>query len=291
MRTELILDETIMRLLALVCFLFCDCCLGARLKIPGSEQTQLLPTKVLLEVVARSEELHSIDFVYGKEGDVSFSRTQEDLKEGNIDILWTATSSEYESKFDAIYFPIYMGTLGLRLAIIEENKRDIFKHVNTKQQLLDYTACQGRLWADTAILTANNIEVATSHKYYNLFAMLEGDRCDYFPRAVFEPWNEIKREKKYKLMVDEHIFIRYKMPNFFFVKKGNAELVDIVTEALLSMHGDGSYQTMFFSDPDVKQAMAMSNLANRKVFDLDNPFISQRVVDIKSEFWFDPLSL
>lgn len=257
------------------------------LKIPGSSKVSTLPTDVLHEVVKRSDKFSRIDYVYGEQGDASFSRTQEDVIQGKLDLMWTATSEFYETHYSAIYFPIYRGSLGIRIGIIKQENAAQFANLTSLHTLKTFTACQGKLWADTKILEANGVNVAASHKYFNLFPMLEGGRCDYFPRAFFEPWSEIERESQYRLTVDEHMLIRYKLANFFFVKKGNLELAKHIYDILVQMHRDGSYETMFRADPDVRRGLRFAKLGNREVFDFNNPYLTDAVREISAEFWLN----
>lgn len=263
--------------------------MAKELNVPGSSNGGGLPFELLQEFTKRSELYTDLSFPYGASGDPSFAKTQSDLNAGVLDVMWTATSESYESEFQAVYVPIYRGTLGMRIGIIEKNKRDLFKDVVQASDFKKYTACQGKLWADTPVLEANGVKVAKSLKYFNIFAMVEADRCDYFPRAIFEPWGEIEREAKYELMVDEYVMIRYTMPFLYFVKKDNQLLADEMTRVFAGMLEDGTYERLFFNDSDVKNALNLANLNNRVVFDFENPYLTQDVKAIPGEYWFDPL--
>ncbi|MGY5451122.1 hypothetical protein ACVFI8_09295 [Agarivorans sp. MS3-6] len=260
------------------------------LNIPGSSAGNTLPIVLAQEIVKRSDVYSSLSFPYGEIGDISFAKTLADLNGGVVDLLWTATSADREAAQTAVYFPLYRGTLGMRLGIIEQANREIFSQVTSFSQMQQFIPCQGKLWADTAILEANGIKVAKSLGYGNIFAMLEADRCDYFPRGIFEPWSEIKREAKYNLTVDSYVMLRYKMPFFFFVKKDNQALAKHLNDILYQMFEDGSYQTLFLNDPDVKNALNLGKLEKRTVFDLDNPYLTDKVNAIPQKVWFDPLA-
>lgn len=260
------------------------------LLIPGVEGGTTLPVTLLQEVVKRSDVYDSITFAYGTKGDTSFSKTVNDLNSGALDLLWTATSTEYESQLLAVYFPLYRGTLGMRLGIVRRSNMSLFNQVENLADLQQFTACQGKMWADTQVLEANGIKVAKSLGYPNIFPMVEADRCDYFPRAIFEPWVEVEREAQYQLQVEPHIMLRYKMPFFFFVKQGNLTLANHLNTILFAMFEDGSYQKLFNADADVKNALKLGHLNKRVVIDLTNPYVSERVNAIPAEVWFDPIA-
>ncbi|MFC1520007.1 ABC transporter substrate-binding protein [Pseudomonadota bacterium] len=260
------------------------------LNIPGSPEGVSLPIDLLEEVVKRSDIYTSLHHPYGEKGDSTFTKSVYDLNAGVLDLLWTATSTDYEQSLQAVYFPLYRGTLGMRLAIVRQQNMSLFSQVNSLSDLQGFSACQGKMWADTQVLEANGINVSKSLGYLNMFPMLEADRCDYFPRAIFEPWAEIKREAEYDLQVESHIMLRYKMPFFFFVKSGNQQLAQHLNDILYQMFEDGSYQALFNQDEDVKNALTLGHLSRRTIIDLDNPYVSDEVNAIPNTVWFDPLA-
>ncbi|WP_153915571.1 ABC transporter substrate-binding protein [Shewanella sp. TC10] len=260
------------------------------LNIPGSPEGVSLPIDLLNEVVKRSDIYTSIHHPYGEKGDSTFTKTVYDLNAGVLDLLWTATSTDYEQSLQAIYFPLYRGTLGMRLGIVRQQRLSLFSGVNSLADLRQFTACQGKMWADTQVLESNGVKVSKSLGYLNIFPMLEADRCDYFPRAIFEPWAEVKREAEYDLHVEPNIMLRYKMPFFFFVKAGNNQLAEHINTILYQMFEDGAYQALFNNDDDVKNALTLGHLSNRTIIDLENPNVSDKVKAIPEKIWFDPIA-
>lgn len=244
---------------------------------------------IFKEIVVRSDRFDSLEHYYGAAGDPNTAKQLQDLDSGAIDILYVATSEQNEAKMSTIYFPIYRGLLGMRLGIVRSDKTNIFKGVTQAGQMKSFTACQGKAWPDTDILEANGIKIAKSLKYPNLFPMLEGGRCDYFPRGVFEPFSEVVSQSQYNLAVDEYVMLRYKMPFYFFTSKNDPELAAHVQSILYEMFEDGTYEKMFFEDKEVKQALQLAKLDNRVIFDLSNPSITSKTKNIPTKFWYDPL--
>ncbi|WP_432454368.1 MULTISPECIES: hypothetical protein [unclassified Agarivorans] len=259
------------------------------LRIPDTSAGNIFPAVLAQEIVKRSELYDSVAYPYGAVGDVVITKAVADLNDGGLDLIWTATSAEREQELTAIYFPIFRGIIGMRLGIIKQQNRQRFSQVNSWDEMREYIPCQGKLWADTAILEANGVKVAKSLGYPNIFAMVEAERCDYFPRGIFEPWGELQREAQYNLTVDPYVMLRYKMPLLFFVKKDNQHLAEHLYGILQQMFEDGSYQALFLNHPDVKNALQQGQLAQRRIFDLDNPYLTEKVRAIPQEFWFDPV--
>ena len=260
------------------------------LNIPGKASDDKLAISLVKEMVKRSDIYDSVHFYYGDAGDPPITKMTADLDLGHIDIAWSGTTSQFEQEMQAIYFPIYRGLLGMRLPIVERNKSTLFSNVTTWSQFVQYVPCQGKAWPDTTILEANGLTVAKSLKYPNMFPMLEGDRCDYFPRGVFEPFREVKTQFQYNLVVDTNVMLRYKMPYYLFTKKSNSELADHISQIFTEMYNDGTFQTIFFADHEVREAMTLGGLSDRVIFDLKNPDLTENTKSIPSLYWFDPIS-
>ncbi|USD67525.1 ABC transporter substrate-binding protein [Vibrio sp. SCSIO 43136] len=263
--------------------------LAKPLVVPGKPGEEKLMQYVFEELVKRSDRFDSIKHLYGQDGDPNTAKMMADLDSGQLDIAYVAGSKDLEAAHTAIYFPIYRGLLGMRLPIVKAQNSNIFSGVNSFNRMQQFVACQGKAWPDTFILEANGIKIAKSLKYPNLFPMLEGDRCDYFPRGVFEPFTEVENHKDLNLVVDKHVIVRYRMPFYFFTAKNNPELAEHFYQILLEMFEDGTYNQLFFNDPQVSESLKLAGLEKRVIFDLDNPYLTERSKQIPAKFWFDPL--
>ncbi|MCU4674045.1 transporter substrate-binding domain-containing protein [Catenovulum sp. 2E275] len=260
------------------------------LTVQGLSTETKLPNRILKALIEREGgyDLVFPDDVNGVES--SEVKLHTEILSGERDLMWTLTSKQHEDKFQPIYIPLYRGLIGMRIAIVKSENIDVFNQVKTLQDLTSFKAGQGLMWADTKILEANGLTVVKELKYLNLFPMLEGERFDYFPRGLPEPWSEIERESKYNLAVEPNILIRYKAPFYFFVRKGNEQLRQYIEAGLEKMIADGTYEAMFFNDPQVKQALSQANVKNRVVIDLQNPNLTAQTPVNRQVFWFDPVN-
>ena len=248
-----------------------------------------LPIFAVEEIVKRNP-IYQVAYPYDGRTNLTFSKVLEDLEAGEISVIGTLASREYEERFQAIYYPLYMGIFGLRLAIVKQSEVNQFKNVKNLADLQAFKAGQGKKWADTPILKANGIPVVEVNNYFRHFPMLEGDRFDYFPRAIHEPWGEIEREKQYELTVDPHILLRYQVPFYLFIKKDDKKLYDFLMQGMEELVQSGRLREMFFAEESVQLALSNSNLSNRVIIDLDNPELSDKTPIDRAELWFDPLS-
>ncbi len=213
------------------------------------------------------------------------------LMDNQLDVVWYATTNDLEDRLAPIRICIYRGLLGYRVLMIKSGTQQKFEGIKTREDLKKVSLGQGRFWADTNVLTANNLNVVKVLKYEGLFYMLDGDRFDAFPRGVHEPWSEIKRYPKLALDVEKNLLISYTNPFYFFVNKSNTKLAKDIERGLRTAIEDGSFDEYFFSDPTVKDVVEKANLKNRTIIHLDNPSLPPKTpVDDKS-LWFDPYSL
>lgn len=261
---------------------------NATVKIQSYSGDTSLPHKLLVAAVERSGLTYSHPFETDK--NVSNTRILNEVKTGGMDVMWSMTSRDLENELQALYFPIFRGMLGMRLAIVKKEDEELFRNVKDLKDLKQFVAGQGKVWPDTQILEHNGLTVAKTLKYPNLFYMLEGDRFDYFPRGINEPWDEIKRHKDLNLIVDKYIMIRYRAPLYFFVRKDNFALQEKLNAALESMVNDGTFEQMFLADSQVKEALSKANVNQRIVIDIDNPLLTSATPINRKELWFDPIT-
>lgn len=213
------------------------------------------------------------------------------LEDNQLDIVWYATTNEFEERMLPIRICIFKGLLGYRVLMIKKGTQHKFDGIKSIEDLRRISVGQGRMWADTDVLVANQLNVVKVMKYDGLFFMLDGDRFDAFPRGVHEPWTEIAGRPALQLDVEEKLLLAYTNPFYFFVNKSNTELARNIEKGLRIAIEDGSFDDYFLNDPTVKAALEKANLKNRIIIPLKNPSLPKMTpVDDKS-LWLDPYSL
>lgn len=205
-----------------------------------------------------------------------------------VDVVWTMTSKEREDEFLPVRIPLLKGLLGHRIFIIREDEADRFAAIQTFDQLKQLTAGQGGDWPDTEILRSNGIKVVESFNDQGLFGMLERRRFDYFPRGLNEPWTELKVHKEYSLMVEETLLIQYPAPIYFFVNSENTRLAKRLEKGLRLAIKDGSFNELFLNHPANKDIFELSNIDKRKIFRLNNPFLTPDTPLDEKALWYAP---
>lgn len=218
-------------------------------------------------------------------------RFREEVKSGNLNIMWTSSSLTMEEELLPVRIPLYKGLLGFRVLMIPAGDQHKFNHIERLEDLQKISMGQGIGWADTEILLANGMNVVQVSKYQSLFYMTDGRRFDAFPRGVHEPYNEIARHPDLELAVEDKLMLVYRMPFYLFVSKDNPQLARDLTEGLDRAIADGSFDNIFYSAPTVKDVISKVHVSNRKVFYLDNPTLPKLTPLERKELWVDPSKL
>ena len=215
------------------------------------------------------------------------ARVVSEVETGNIDVMWSGASPEKDEKLQAVRIPVLKGLLGHRIFIIRKEDQTAFSQVKTFSDLTKFNAGQGTFWGDTQVLKNANIPTITTIKYPNLFLMLEGGRFDYFPRAVHEPWSEVKSRPELNLAIDKHVMLIYPFAMYFYTNKSNQALHDKIYKGFEIAIADGSFDELFFNHPMIKDVLNQANLGQRKVIRIDNPFMHADTPNDRKEFWLD----
>lgn len=234
--------------------------------------------------LSRIEHSYEIEAVTG---DRTIARAVEDVRSGDLHLMWNAGGNEVEELVLPIRIPLYKGLLGHRIFIIRKGDQARFDSINTLEDLKRVKLGQGVGWADTVILKANDLSVVPVHKYSSFFYMLDGGRFDAFPRGLQEPWREIAGQREMEFVVEERLMLVYRMPFYLFVSYDNPKLAADIERGLNLAIADGGFDEFFFNDPTVQDALARSNIQNRTVIELKNPSLPPNTPLEREELWLN----
>lgn len=221
-----------------------------------------------------------------KDEALTATRLRQGLLDGVIDVIWTSTTKDLETAVIPVRIPLYKGLLGNRIFIVHRDNSDIFADVRSLADLEAFSYCQGRTWADTAILESNGLPVVSATKYEGLFHMVDGGRCDAFPRGVHEPWDEIKRRPDLELTIDTHVMLRYVSPYYYFVSPHRPEIAEKIEAGLRAAIADGSFDEYFYADPTIKSVLEQAQMDKRRVFYIDNPALPEKTPTDDKVLWY-----
>jgi hypothetical protein len=199
-------------------------------------------------------------------------RFQAELQRGRtLDVMWSVPGEDWKEHLLKIPFPLLRGLNSHRVLLIREADKALYQEVSSVADLRSLRAGQGRHWADTAVLRANQLPVVTSTHYELLFIMLAGKRFDYFPRGLYEVWDEYEHHKHRGLIIEPRLMFRYDSPMYFFVNKSNHALAERIELGLNMAKEDGSLDELFFSIPGFRRGYEEMQNPERVVFDLEVP--------------------
>jgi hypothetical protein len=248
------------------------------------DQSEHYAVRLLRLALAYAGQPHVIEPTSYKMGQ---TRALVELQNGRaIDVLWTMSSRQRETELLPVRIPLDMGLIGWRLLLIRRSDAARFEAIRAPAGLKELVALQGHDWPDTDILRGNGYRVETGSDYAGLFKMLSSSRADYFPRSVFEVWNELDAFHWDDLMVAPGLALHYPSTFYFFVRKANPALAETIQYGLERMMADGSYARVFndyFGD-----VIRRSALPVRRIFELNNPLLPAETPLARRELWFQP---
>jgi len=211
------------------------------------------------------------------------------MAEGRFNVAWVHTDPLREQALRPIRIPIFRGLGGWRLLFVREDERDLFQNLTTIDELKQRLAGQGHDWPDTEILKKAGFTVRTSVSRNSLFQLLKYKRIDYFPRGLFEIWDEEKLPAAANLIVENHLAIRYPTAFYLFVDKNNERLANALEIGLERAVSDGSFQALFMEH--MGDTLRKAELHKRLILEIPNPLLPPKTPLNRKELWFHPSEL
>jgi len=202
-----------------------------------------------------------------------------------IDVIPAGATVERQELVNPIRLPLLKGLFGWRVPLVLEKNKDMFLQKQTDVEFKQHIAGQLYTWSDTKILESNGIKVLKGSKFLGLFTMLEKERFDYFPRSMLEVEEEYQRFKHHGIIIEPNIILHYPTAYYFYVSKQNVELHNDIRNGLELAIADGRLNTLFkqhFGD-----IITRINLKNRRLIELNNPFLPPDVPLSRKKLWLD----
>ena len=202
-----------------------------------------------------------------------------------IDIVWTMTTRERESRALPIRIPLLKGLLGWRVLLVRREDVEQFTGITNVIELGKLVGVQGEGWPDTEILRDNGLEIVTSTDYEGMFRMIELGRADYFPRSVLEVGPELESFGALDLAVASTPVLTYVAPIYFFVNAENHALAERLRKGLERAIADGSFDRVFRNQEGFAQAEAFINSTDR-FLRLQNPELPSETPTESEKLWY-----
>lgn len=253
---------------------------------PSDKDSRLAYRLELLELAfAKAKTAHRLVPV---DSPMPISRAFIEMNTSNpaLDIITSQTSIEREEKLRPIRFPIDRGVMGCRVFLVSKENQNLFKDVQTIEDLKKYDFGLMKSWLDAELFQAAGLKIIYASKYENLFDMVAAGRFAAYSRSVAEVTAEqraFSTEKK-PLIVERNIMLHYPAAEYFFVRKTDEKLYKAVHEGLAKAYADGSFFKLF--DKYFAADFAALEMKKRRVIKIQNPYLPKQVMDADPKWWY-----
>ncbi|MCJ8318601.1 MAG: transporter substrate-binding domain-containing protein [Colwellia sp.] len=205
-----------------------------------------------------------------------------------INLFIAPASKKWEKGTIPIKVPIRLGLLSYRLLLINKNNLDKFNKVESLTDLKKLTAGLQSGWTTTDIFNEHNIKSIIGHSFEGLFLMLDKNRFDYFPRAIYEAYDELENRKHTltDIVVEPTIALYIPMPTYVYVSSSEPQIAKRLEFGLQKMATNGELKAIL--NMYYKEDIARANLQQRKIIEIKNPYIDDQDIFKYSELLIKP---
>jgi ABC-type amino acid transport substrate-binding protein len=117
--------------------------------------------------------------------------------------------------------------------------------------------------------------------------MLQKQRGDAFPRAVFEAYGDAIRQRE-QFAVESELVLVYPSAVYFFVHRDNQRLASAIERGLRQLIASGRFDLLF--QQRYGAAIVLANLGKRRQIRLGNPLAPLNFPLSDSPLWFQPVA-
>lgn len=212
-----------------------------------------------------------------------------ELKGGQlVNITAQATQPRWESSLIPLRIPVDLGLSSWRISLIRKESQAALRKITTLDELKQVPIGVGSAWSSLPVFQTADFPTTTSINYEGLFEMLMLGRFEHFPRGVNEVFVEYgdRVANHPDLAVESSFAIFFPFPKYFFVSPKSPKLAERIRVGLEGMVRDGSLRRkmLAFHADMIRRA----NFCSRRIFRIDNLFLSKETPLGNKELWFDP---
>lgn len=174
-----------------------------------------------------------------------------------------------------IKVPIRKGLLSYRLLLVNKHNLHKFKNVQNIEDLKHLTAGLQSDWLITEIFKDLGYKVAISHNFEGLFQMLEMGRFDYFPRTIYEIYDELARRQADlpNVVIEPNLALYTPMETYVYVSKSAPRIAKRMHDGLTELLTSGELKQILdkYYGEDINKA----SLKGRRIITIENPYFEQ----------------
>ncbi|WP_016956474.1 transporter substrate-binding domain-containing protein [Catenovulum agarivorans] len=207
------------------------------------------------------------------------------VTKGQADVTYFPAEKQVEKQLIPIRIPIYKGLMGYRFLLINSKTQAKYDAIMDVSQLKGLIKGTGTRWRMTEVYESHNFLNVKAEKNHSLFKMLNAGRIDYTTRGVIEAAETLNSIERHfpNLKIENSILLYTELPIYFFVGTHNPKLAKRIEAGLLQMIESGQFDKIFYAF--YKTIPTSLTLKNRKVFHVENPFLSTETKENALNFW------
>jgi len=192
------------------------------------------------------------------------------------------------SEIITVPIPISKGMSSYRIMIIRDGDQARFDTINTFEALKEVVLGQMYGWKDVKIYRENGFTVMDTQSFDSLIAMLLMGRIDGIPIGadLIDYFLEDYAEGISGLAIERELVMHYPFPYFFFVSENEPVLAERLQLGLESIYASGEMDEVFRRHR--QKTLNKLQLSQRRVYLLNNPYLSKRVPLQHQELWQAP---
>lgn len=224
-------------------------------------------------------------------GDTTQERVLIEFEQGrsNFDVFYSGGSPQREKRFEQIDIPLSRGLLGHRIFVTRKDQLDQLAQIKTLDEFRDYAVIgSGFGWPDTDIFRAAGFKVLPA-EWKNIWRMLSVGRTNVFNLGVHEAHAERANfdEIYPNLTVDNNLLVKYRFGFFFYVRKDNRAVAELIERGLERAYEAGAFMQLFETHPRIQTALGHIRQNDLTVLEIANPYLSDRHRAIPDRYWHD----
>ncbi|MCF2950405.1 hypothetical protein L0668_20010 [Paraglaciecola aquimarina] len=203
--------------------------------------------------------------------DMNPSRALEETISGeNINLFISPNSDVWDKGTISIKVPIRQGLLSYRLLLIKKSNLKKFENVNSIEDLKSLKAGLHADWVTTKVFKEQGFGVSVGHNFEGLFQMLQKERFDYFPRAVYEIYDELEtRQAMLKdITIEPTIALFLPMETYVHASPNAPRIAKRMGDGLTRLLDSGELKMIF--EKYYEKDIARANLSHRKIIKIEN---------------------
>lgn len=224
-------------------------------------------------------------------GDTTQDRVLVEFEQGRSDfnVFYSGGAPDREKRFEQIDIPLSRGLLGHRIFVTRKDQLERLAQIKTLDEFRDYAVVgSGFGWPDTDIFRAAGFNVVPA-EWLNIWKMLSLGRTNVFNLGLHEAHSEKENFSEIypNLTVDHNVMVKYRFGFFFYVQKGNHALADLIRRGLDNAYETGAFMHLFENHPRIQKALRHVRETDLAVFEIPNPYLSDRQKAIPDRYWHD----